>query len=63
MDATPAPRVKYIKAENPFHLNERLTAQQGLFLCPADLGVGFADNLMDMSDCHLANNVVKLHLD
>jgi hypothetical protein len=25
--------------------------------------VGFADNLMDMSDCHLANNVVKLHLD
>jgi FRG domain len=62
MAGASASRVKYVNAENPFHLNERLTAQQGLFLCPADLGVTFADNLMSMSDCQLASNIVKLHL-
>jgi hypothetical protein len=63
MAAKSAPRVQFVNAENPFHLNERLTAQQGLFLCPADLGVSFADNLMAMSDWHLTSNVVKVHLD
>jgi hypothetical protein len=58
-----APRVQFVNAEYPFHLNERLTAQQGLFLCPADLGGSFADNLMAMSNWHLTSNIVKLHLD
>jgi hypothetical protein len=60
-DAKSEPRVQFVKAENPFHLNERLTAQQGLFLCPGDLNVSFADNLTSMSDWQ--DNVVKLHLD
>jgi FRG domain len=60
--ATSPQKVQFVKAENPFHLNERLTAQQGIFLCPADLGVKFEDNLNAMSDWHLASNVVKLHL-
>src|ERR1700693_2583472 len=33
----PSPKWKFVKSENPFHLNERLTAQQGAFLCPADI--------------------------
>jgi len=60
-DAKSEPRVQFVKAENPLHLNERLTAQQGLFLCPADLEVGFADNLKAMSGWE--RNVVKLCLD
>jgi len=42
---------KFVKNENPLHLNERLTAQQGAFLCPADLGSSFEDNLKAMNDC------------
>jgi hypothetical protein len=47
----------------PFHLNERLTAQQGVFLCPADLCVSFADNLKAMSNWASESNVVKLRLE
>jgi hypothetical protein len=54
-------RVQFVKAENPFHLNERLTAQQGLFLCPADLESSFVDNLTAMSGWQ--DNVVKLCLE
>jgi FRG domain len=34
-----------IWAINPFRLNERLSVQQGVFLCPGDLTVSFEDNL------------------
>ncbi len=30
---------------NPFHLNERISAQQGVFLCPGDIRGGFDENL------------------
>jgi hypothetical protein len=30
-------------------MNERLTIQQGLFLCPAQVNTGFEDNLQPMS--------------
>jgi hypothetical protein len=53
--------VQFVKAENPFHLNERLTAQQGLFLCPADLESSFVDNLTAMSGWQ--DNVVKICLE
>jgi hypothetical protein len=33
----------------PFRMNERLTIQQGLFLCPAQVNNGFEDNLQAMS--------------
>jgi hypothetical protein len=60
-DAKPEPRVQFVKVENPLHLNERLTVQQGLFLCPADLGASFVDNLTAMRGWR--ENVVKLYLD
>lgn len=31
---------------NPLRLNERLTIQQGVFLCPRRLSIGFVDNLL-----------------
>ncbi len=33
----------------PFRMNERLTIQQGLFLCPAQANSSFEDNLSAMS--------------
>lgn len=33
----------------PFRMNERLTIQQGLFLCPAQIGSSFEQNLSSMS--------------
>jgi hypothetical protein len=45
---TPVPKWKFVKVENPLYLNERLTAQQGAFLCPADIGTTFVDNLQAM---------------
>ena len=62
-EAQSEPSVKFVKSENPFHLNERLTAQQGGFLCPADLCVSFADNLKAMSNWASESNVVKLRLE
>lgn len=41
-------------------LNDRLTTQQGTFLCPADLGSTFVDNLMAMDGWDSEGNVVKL---
>jgi hypothetical protein len=34
-------------AINPFRLNERLSVQKGVFLCPGHVGVPFEDNLLD----------------
>jgi hypothetical protein len=55
-------RWKFVKHENPFHLNERLTAQQGIFLCPADLACSFVDNLKAMQGWDCDQNVLKLRL-
>jgi hypothetical protein len=57
------PRWKFVKTENPFHLNERLTAQQGAFLCPADLSSRFVDNLKAMDGWDSKNNLRKLCLE
>ena len=40
---------EFVKQENPFHLNERLTTQQGVFLCPADLTSTLEEILRDMA--------------
>lgn len=34
-------------AINPFRLNERLSVQKGVFLCPGHVGVPFEENLLD----------------
>jgi hypothetical protein len=52
----------FVKPENALQLNERLTTQQGVFLCPADLGRGFTDNLKAMPGWDSKDNVVKLRL-
>jgi hypothetical protein len=56
-------RWKFVKHDNPLHLNERLTTQQGIFLCPADLACSFVDNLKAMQGWHSDQNLVKLRLD
>lgn len=55
-------RHKFVKHENPLHLNERLTAQQGAFLCPADLRSSLVENLKAMDGWDLPKNLVKLRL-
>jgi hypothetical protein len=60
---TGAPRWKFVKNENPLHLNERLTAQQGAFLCPADLNSHFEDNLKAMNGWDSKDNLRKLCLE
>jgi len=36
----------FVVAVNPFRLNDRLTAQQGVFLCPGDVTKPFVENLL-----------------
>ncbi len=38
--------VRFIAAINPFRLNERLTYQRGVFLCPGDVSLSFEENLL-----------------
>jgi hypothetical protein len=39
------PPVQFVCPVNPYRLNERLTIQQGLFLCPGDVSKSFEHNL------------------
>jgi FRG domain len=39
---------QFVNSENAFHLNERLTTQQGVFLCPGDLTLSFMNNIKSM---------------
>lgn len=55
-------RKMFARPENPFCLNERLTLQQGLFLCPGDITVPFEDNLRAMPEWDLGENILKLML-
>lgn len=45
---------------NPFRLNERLTAQQGVFLCPGDINDTFMDNLLGESPEASESKVVRI---
>ena len=60
---TDVPRWKFVNGENPLHLNERLTTQQGAFLCPADLSSSFVDNLKAMDGWDSKDNLLKLCLE
>jgi hypothetical protein len=55
-------RLKFVYHENPLHLNERLTIQQGVFLCPGDISSSFLDNLLAMSGWESEKNIVKVRL-
>jgi hypothetical protein len=52
----------FVHQENPFLLNERLTIQQGLFLCPGNVGQTFLKNLYEMNGWKSKNNVYMLRL-
>ena len=59
----PCDNVKsFVHQENPFLLNERLTIQQGLFLCPGNTGQPFLENLCAMDGSKSEDNVYKLRL-
>jgi hypothetical protein len=62
-EANAEQREQFVKSENPFHLNQRLTTQRGAFLCPADLTSSFVDNLRSMNGWESDKNVVKLRLE
>jgi hypothetical protein len=46
---TGPPSVLCVAPIQPFRMNERLTIQQGLFLCPAQVRMGFEENLQATS--------------
>ncbi len=54
---------KFVYAVNPFRLNERLTYQKGVFLCPGDVTTGFMDNLLAYDNKQLKNNVIKFNIE
>jgi hypothetical protein len=57
------PPAKLVVHDNPYFLNERLTAHQGAFLFAGDIRRSFCENLKAMKGWHLGENVLKLYLD
>jgi FRG domain len=57
------PPAKLVVHDNPYFLNERLTAHQGVFLFAGDIRTSFCENLKAMKGCELKKNVFKLYLD
>lgn len=51
-------RLRLVAPVNPLRLNQRLIIQQGVFLCPGDVTVGFEDNLKSLSGYD--DNVYKI---
>lgn len=43
------PPLRFVRGMNPKQLNERLTLQQGSFLCPGDLTASFEENLKELA--------------
>jgi hypothetical protein len=55
------PALPFVLKQNCWRLNERLVAQQGVFLCPGDVERGFEDNLSAMVSAEdLGTRVRKL---
>ncbi len=54
--------VRAVFPVSPFLLDERLTIQKGIFLCPGDVKGSFLDNLLALSDLGNEHNVRKLIL-
>jgi hypothetical protein len=55
-------RREFVRVENTFYLNERLTLQQGIFLCPGDISAPFENNLRHMAEWDRGENILKLRL-
>jgi hypothetical protein len=54
---------KFVLHDNPLRLNERLSIQQGIFLCPATVSSSFLSNLKSMDKWDSENNICKIVLD
>ncbi|MGA1871863.1 MAG: FRG domain-containing protein [bacterium] len=50
----------FVAPANPFRQNERLTAQQGLFLCPGDISKSFMENLIPNPTNSHEKNVIRI---
>lgn len=55
--------IPVIYAVEPFRMNERLTVQQGCFLCPGRTTITFEENLMSNDANGVSRNVVKILFD
>lgn len=56
------PVVPSVFPVNPFRLNQRLTIQKGVFLCPGDVTRSFEENLRALDGHHREENVLKFIL-
>src|SRR5262249_1853263 len=57
-----SPPAKIVVHDNPYILNQRLTAHQGVFLFAGDIRRSFSENLKSMRGWDLGKNVCKLYL-
>jgi FRG domain len=57
-----SPPAKIVAHDNPYFLNQRLTAHQGAFLFAGDIRIPFCENLKSMKGWDLGENVCKLYL-
>jgi hypothetical protein len=46
--------------QNPFRLNERLTIQKGVFMCPGDVTSSFEKNLRSLQGWNKEQNIKKI---
>ena len=46
--------------QNPFRLNERLTIQKGVFMCPGNVSLSFEENLRSLRGWNKDQNIVKI---
>ena len=53
---------KFVLPERPADLHERLIIQQGIYLCPGNVGASFTQNITAMPGWEKEANVVKLRL-
>ncbi len=45
---------------NPFRLNERLTIQKGVFMCPGNVNLSFESNIENLRGWNEKENIVKI---
>jgi hypothetical protein len=55
-------RQKFVLQENPLYLNDRLTIQQGVFLCPGDISRSLLENIQSMEGWRSESNILKVKL-
>jgi hypothetical protein len=56
------PFVRFVAPVNPYRLNERLTIQKGVFLCPGDISRTFEENLQALPDWGKADNLIRIDI-